>query len=709
MKYYLYISFIFCGLLYSFSGVAQVTDYSGKSIVLSDNLKKSTYEIIIGREISTGDIIRSFDDSSCEILFNDKSTFIKMDSNSEIRIIDKGYKREIHVNKGSIFINSSELNSIKEYAYSKNAQIIISDTKVWISNMSNSIDKIVTVGDVFEISNKYSGKRVYTNELNIFEVSRNDIIMYDSFMLDKESNPDIPDYVFNYYNTPNLSDYISDEYTLKFDRTATDLIPLYSSRESSNSKINFGLDFAFGSANINNDNYYKILISPTLQIGRLELSINFDEYIRVKDLARNINDWSNPYMYSSKLNQLVLSSNDNKSFIKVGNFNNITFGQGNLLNKYSNSFNSPVSQNTGVHLHWKILEKFITIDAFASDFQNMSNGGGLIGTYTTLYLSDHFPLKIGFGYLTDYNQFSKYSDNSILEGINKSIEANEIDFNYRLHNNNNISIDLVGECDLIWYQDSLTYIRDEGNLDEAVKKRSGSWGSLLGLELDYKNNSTLGLNLHYNSALFIPEFFSSSYDLENISLISNSDIPIGNESLISENSEMLRKYQDGDNDSDYFLPKDLAFILTNEYYIHPTYGFSGKYIYNYFDKIGFSFNAMFLSDLIKNNTSTIYPKNNYYSFKINFFMKKRMLSFINEIHFYVYKDYTKISNDSNILEDIYNYSTNDMIAGLFVNIDLTSELDLYLKLENMSSDYNNDFVVENIPNTYMEIRYNMIK
>ena len=50
-----------------------------------------------------------------------------------------------------------------------------------------------------------------------------------------------------------------------------------------------------------------------------------------------------------------------------------------------------------------------------------------------------------------------------------------------------------------------------------------------------------------------------------------------------------------------------------------------------------------------------------------------------------------------------------MIAGLFINIDLTSELDLYLKLENMSSDYNNDFVVENIPNTYMEIRYNLIK
>ena len=65
MKYYLYISFIFYGLLYSSSGIAKVTDYFGKSIVLSDNLKKSTYVNIIGREISTGDIIRSFD--ICEI------------------------------------------------------------------------------------------------------------------------------------------------------------------------------------------------------------------------------------------------------------------------------------------------------------------------------------------------------------------------------------------------------------------------------------------------------------------------------------------------------------------------------------------------------------------------------------------------------------------------------------------------------------------
>ena len=90
-------------------------------------------------------------------------------------------------------------------------------------------------------------------------------------------------------------------------------------------------------------------------------------------------------------------------------------------------------------------------------------------------------------------------------------------------------------------------------------------------------------------------------------------------------------------------------------------------------------------------------------------MKERMVSFINEIHFYIYKDYTKISDDSNILEDIYNYSVNDMVAGLFLNIDLTSELDLYVKLENINSDYNNDFVVENVPNTHMEIRYNLIK
>ena len=99
---------------------------------------------------------------------------------------------------------------------------------------------------------------------------------------------------------------------------------------------------------------------------------------------------------------------------------------------------------------------------------------------------------------------------------------------------------------------------------------------------------------------------SSSYDLENISLIRNSDIPIGNESMISENSEMLRKYQNGEYDNEYFLPKDLAFILTNEYYIHPTYGFSGKYIYNYFDKMGFSFHTMYLSDLINNYADNIY-------------------------------------------------------------------------------------------------------
>ena len=118
----------------------------------------------------------------------------------------------------------------------------------------------------------------------------------------------------------------------------------------------------------------------------------------------------------------------------------------------------------------------------------------------------------------------------------------------------------------------------------------------------------------------------------------------------------------------------------------------------------------FLRDWIFNNyADNIYSKNNYYSFKINLFIKNRILSFINEANFYIYKDFTKVADDSNILEDIYNYSTNNMVAGLFLNIDLTSQLDLYLKLENINSDYDNDFVVENIPNTYVEVRYNLIK
>ena len=125
--------------------------------------------------------------------------------------------------------------------------------------------------------------------------------------------------------------------------------------------------------------------------------------------------------------------------------------------------------------------------------------------------------------------------------------------------------------------------------------------------------------------------------------------------------------------------------------------------------MGFSFHTMYLSDLISNYTDNIYSKNNYYSFKINFFIKNKILSFINEANFYIYKDFTKVADGSNILEDIYNYSTNDMVAGLFLNIDLTSQLDLYLKLENINSDYDNDFIVESIPNTYMEVRYNLIK
>ena len=109
MGIYLYILIpIIMSMLFSFQEIADVSDYSGDVIVISDNLKKRTSKAIMGRKISSGDIIKTFK-NSCVIKPANEGSSIGM------TIIDNDLSVEKLKNGLNTCLNISEKIIIEEY------------------------------------------------------------------------------------------------------------------------------------------------------------------------------------------------------------------------------------------------------------------------------------------------------------------------------------------------------------------------------------------------------------------------------------------------------------------------------------------------------------------------------------------------------------------------------------------------------------------
>ena len=116
--------------------------------------------------------------------------------------------------------------------------------------------------------------------------------------------------------------------------------------------------------------------------------------------------------------------------------NNFKFGykrQGNIktLKRYSNSYNYPIMRRTGFQLNVSPKNRAsYDIDFFISDLSQFFNSGGLMGFHFSYHLSKRFPLTIGYGQITDFNQLSELELNK-----ESTIRARELDFNYRVYEN----------------------------------------------------------------------------------------------------------------------------------------------------------------------------------------------------------------------------------------------------------------------------------
>jgi len=565
----------------------------------------------------------------------------------------------------------------------------LTNTKVWISIDELTYDMIFTFGDEINISDKYIGVRYYDDQINMVHAYEEEILSIDSLNPIEDFKHLVPSYVFDEFIVEENKYLLPD--SLFFNISEADLIPDYYANVDTEilEESNLGFNMYLGGAYLYDDNYVSLAVEPYFSWNNLDVILKIDEYIGIEGSKININDWLDPSTLLSKINYLSYYNEHKTVFLNVGKLKNLTFGHGQLLHKYSNSYNYPIMQRTGVQFHISPKNKYsYSFDFFISDASQLINSGGFYGYHFSLFFSKFFPLELGYGYISDMNQYSEVEFDFI-----SGIEAREFDLEYNIIENKDYEINLISEFDAIFFNKTLKYYRYDESASDALKQRDGTFGTMVGGNLILDSGHKFLTGFHYNGELYTPYYFSSTYDFEKIrTLVFN---PSENSSH-NLNSDFLSDFcdnSDGDACSQgdiLYLSKELYPLFSRDDFVYSTIGASLQYEYNYYNKRGLNVSGMYLID--NSNDSN----NSYYLFDFEIFSKGGYLfNWLDSYKLYFHRNFSFSENDNN----------ENIMFGTQFDIKILESLKLNFDIQNVFYDIDQDANPENIKMLNFQIKY----
>jgi len=346
-------------------------------------------------------------------------------------------------------------------------------------------------------------------------------------------------------------------------------------------------------------------------------------------------------------------------------------------------------QRTGVQLHISPKNKSsYNVDLFISDISQVINGGGFLGYHFSYHLSKFFPLTLGYGYLSDMDQYSEV-DPEVDYDISSKIQAHELDIEYKVFENNKYRVDLISEFDVINFPETIKYYRYDGNPSEVLKQKDGTLGRMFGSKVTFDSGYKIIMGLHYNDPLYTPYYFSSTYDFEKVRIVESYDITTID---INDNDIPCDLGSDGACDILY-ISKEWYPLLRGGEYVYPTVGASFQYEYNYYNKRGLTLSGMYLLDNDSNSS------NSYYLFDIEFFSKGRyLLKQLDEFSLYFHRNFSLSS-----VED----AKENLMFGIKFDISVIESIKLIIDAQSVFYDINQDANVDNINSLNFQIKYNI--
>ena len=331
----------------------------------------------------------------------------------------------------------------------------------------------------------------------------------------------------------------------------------------------------------------------------------------------------------------------------MGHLDNLTFGHGMLLKRYTNTASYPMKQDGGLELNFKSETENFTLQFFTSSIGELTNGAGMNGLYSTAVMNISKPLRVGVGIVNDMNQFASVPD-SIWSGVSphkRSISGYQVDFTYELKSGLLNDTYLFGEFTALSYAKNLRYIRTEevdweSSTTEQGFGRKSSFGILApGIHWKLGHHRDVKIAFTYSSSLHMSPFFGETYNLERVHYVPSSVIEyidsIYSYDTIEEWNNMIKRNHIDVDSTAYYLPKDIYALLDPTHNVYNKIGFSAEYSYNFRNYYEYSFDISVLKELGNINSAT-----SYYTLGMNFFIHEGLIQGISECALYFNQYFT---------------------------------------------------------------------
>ena len=429
-----------CSITYGQS-IARIIKSEGLVYVKRLGMQTYAENARIGSSIKNGDAIKVGEYGFAAVIFIDDRSVVKIKSNSQFEFMDTKNTRSLNIEFGTI------LNKIENENRNKTFRVVspVSVASVKGTEFSamidpSGVDQFVGKEGLFDVFNSVSGQTVSvgpgqkalsstSGSLMQAPATPSDYpidpeledVIQDSQQPSKRSEPNQSTIEPQKIETPSQNETLKqkdviDPKTQPSEINNNQLNNQNSDNESSPDanqdvpKKPFGLGLGIGSATIDGTLYNQIALRPEINIAGIGIGLDLIVYMDNEGNVRQ-DEWE----FENDLDQLYdkilyvrYGEKTSPVWIKYGSIENMTLGQGGLMQGYSNMMEFPSVRKAGINTGFNIGP--IGGELFLSNIKDFSRGGTIMGLRAQYKVSDALPITLGLNYVSDANMFSSLKD-----------------------------------------------------------------------------------------------------------------------------------------------------------------------------------------------------------------------------------------------------------------------------------------------------------
>jgi len=395
----------------------------------------------IGGSINNGDAIKVGEYGFAAIIFLDDRSVIKIKSNSQFEFMDTRNTRSLNIEFGTI------LNKIEKENRNKTFRVVspVSVASVKGTEFSamidpSGVDQFVGKEGLFDVFNSVSGQTVSVGPgQKALSSTSGSLMQAPATPTDYPTDPDLEDVIQDSQqsskrgepsqsasepqkiDTPSQNETLNENETIDSESKPSETNSNSSNNQNSNSETSsdakpdvpkkpFGMGLGIGSATIDGTLYNQLALRPEINIAGVGIGLDLVVYMDNEGNVRQ-DEWdfdNDPDLLYDKILYIRYGEKTSPAWVKYGSIENMTLGQGGLMQGYSNMMEFPTVRRVGVNTGFNIGP--VGGELFLSNIKDISRGGTIMGLRAQYTVSDALPITIGLNYISDANMFSSLKD-----------------------------------------------------------------------------------------------------------------------------------------------------------------------------------------------------------------------------------------------------------------------------------------------------------